>query len=616
MLENSSKTLEDIFNISYTQSEKILTERNDGYRIFRRTYGESKASVRNYAYSLNEKYPDLHDQYIGIGVDNCPEWIDIFWAILSSGNKPYLINHRYPKELTSKILRRLDVKYIIGKKDMGYDGELITLKDLSLECPSEYVFNWGNELALSTSATTLNEKIVFYTGKELSAQILNYDDIYGKNHLVAYRDRGNVKQLVFLPLYHVFGLMATFLWFSFFSCTMVFLRDYSAKIILKTIKKHRVTHIFAVPLFWQTIEKEIWKQIDKRGPKTRKTVEKALQFASKQQKHGHHIQFCRRLFKEITNSLFGPSVRFCITGGSFIKEETLRLINALGYYLVNGYGMTEIGITSVTLSKPFEERTKTSIGLPFSSVTYTLADDGELIVKGDSVAHRIMINGVTTETNGEFHTNDIAKFENGSYYIVSRKDDMFISDNGENVSPDDIEQLINADCEKFTILNYDNKLTGIFQISKYISKNGLEKLSSQINSSFASLDSSMKPAQVFYTYDSLMRATEIKVSRKGVIDRISKGEIKLIKPENLVFEEIDSVNAEILNKVIELMKEVSGKQDISPDSHFMLDLGCTSLDFYTLVYSINTTFGIDFKFDNDENAYSAKGIAKRVEDLL
>lgn len=616
MLESSERRLEDIFNTSYVQPHKILSERNDGFRVFRTTYGESKANIRRYAYSINVKYPDLKDQYVGIAVDNSQEWIDIFWSILASGNKPYLINHRYPRELTQKIISRLNVKYLIGKKDMGYEGELILIKDLNESCPEDYVFNWANELAISTSATTLKEKIIFYTGKELSSQILNYEYIYNQNKIIAHRDQGNVKLLAFLPLYHVFGLMATFLWFTFFSCTLIFLRDYSSKIILKTIKKHRVTHIFAVPLFWQSVEKEIWKQVDKQGPKTRKTVENALQITSKLQKHGHNIQTSRRLLKRITKSLFGPTVRFCITGGSFIKEDTLRLINGLGYYLVNGYGMTEIGITSVNLALPFEDRVKTTIGKPFPSVQYEIMDDGELVVKGESVAHKMLINGELIETDGTFKTNDIVKCENGNYYIVGRKDDLFIGDNGENISPDDIEAMIDVSCEKYTVLNFNNKLTAIFQISKYISKAGLDRLNKDVSNAFASLDPSMKPQQCFVTYDNLMRPTEIKVSRKGVLSRIESGEIKLINPNEVSFKEELTANAEILNKVLQLMSETSGKAEIDPNAHFMLDLGCNSLDFYTLVYSINTTFGIDFKFDNDQNAYTAVGIAKRVEELL
>ena len=57
---------------------------------------------------------------------------------------------------------------------------------------------------------------------------------------------------------------------------------------------------------------------------------------------------------EVTDSLFGKSVLFCISGGSYIKEDTLRLINGLGYPLYNGYGMTEAGVTSVELSPVVE----------------------------------------------------------------------------------------------------------------------------------------------------------------------------------------------------------------------------------------------------------------------
>ena len=72
-----------------------------------------------------------------------------------------------------------------------------------------------------------------------------------------------LKQLAFLPFYHVFGLFAVYFWFTFFGRTLVFLRDYSADTILKTCRRHQVTHIFAVPMLWHTIEKQVRAEVAK-----------------------------------------------------------------------------------------------------------------------------------------------------------------------------------------------------------------------------------------------------------------------------------------------------------------------------------------------------------------
>jgi acyl-CoA synthetase (AMP-forming)/AMP-acid ligase II len=72
---------------------------------------------------------------------------------------------------------------------------------------------------------------------------------------------GSIKQLAFLPFYHIFGLFAVYYWFAFFGRTFVFLKDYSPDTIARTCRRHEVTHIFAVPLLWHTVEEKIQKGV-------------------------------------------------------------------------------------------------------------------------------------------------------------------------------------------------------------------------------------------------------------------------------------------------------------------------------------------------------------------
>ena len=615
LLTNSDKKFKDIFEIMFLDKQNVLAEKNDGYRIFKTTYQEAYDTILNLAYSLNKNYSNIKDEYIGISLESSVEWIEAFWAILASGNKPYLINLRHPKELTNSILKTLNVKYVIGD-DYGYDAKLIKLSDLNLFWDKEYSFNFENEIALSTSATTMKEKIVFYSGEEISAQIFNCKAILKKNKQIKKFYHGSLKQLVFLPLYHIFGLMAVYLWFSFFGRTFVFLNDYSADTILKTIRKHEVTHIFAVPLFWSSIEREINKEVKDKN--LEKKFNKGLNVSLKLQKILRNsdlsLKLSQRLLREVNKSLFGPSVKFCITGGGAIKDSTLRLINALGYPLYNGYGMTEIGITSVELDK--FSRLMNSIGFPFSSVEYKVVD-GELYVKGDSISHKMLVDGKLEIVDDYFKTNDMVSYDkDGRYFILGRKDDIFISETGENINPDLVEKLLNLDfLTNYSVLAYHNKLVLIAQIKEYTTKVQLEKINEKINSEISKLPMQYNISKYYYTYDDLMASTAIKVSRKYVLYHINNNDIKLIEASDIT-EEINNVDEKILNGVKEVIKNVLNIENINDNDNFFYDLGASSLDYFALINELNNKFSVEIPFEDNPSKTTPIDLAKIIEALL
>ena len=105
-LERSDKTLEDIFNIAFAEREFILCEGNDGFRTYRHSYGAVYDRIVTAAGALYNKIGDTHG-YVALACENSEEWIVGFWAILMSGNKPYLVNTRYPSRLTNSILKTL-----------------------------------------------------------------------------------------------------------------------------------------------------------------------------------------------------------------------------------------------------------------------------------------------------------------------------------------------------------------------------------------------------------------------------------------------------------------------------------------------------------------------------
>ncbi|MBQ9899708.1 MAG: AMP-binding protein [Acholeplasmatales bacterium] len=619
-LVNSNKDFEAIYNGMFLNPEYIFAETNDGHNITKYTFKQVDERINDIAYSLNKNYPLLKDQYIGIAEDNSIEWIYIFFGILKSGNKPFLINLRHPKSFADSLIRSLNVGYTIGTKDLEYDAKFISLDSLNLKCEANYKFTFGNEMALSTSATTMKEKIVFYNGQEISNQILNVEEVLKNNKQVKKHYKGYLKQLVFLPLYHIFGFMATFIWFSYFGRCMVFLNDYSSDSILNTIKLHKVTHIFAVPIFWNTIERKILAEIKNQDEKTRQKFEKGQKLSIKLQRRfpNKGIRYANKLMKQVNSKLFGDSVLFCISGGSYIKDSTLYLINSLGYPLYNGYGMSEIGITSVTLGG-IDDRLNNNIGHNFSSVEYKIENNG-LYVRGKSLSHKMMIDGVTYNFKDDewFDTCDLVHEKDGKYYIDGRRDDLFIGINGENVNPDVIEREFDLNnVNNLSILDINNNLSLVIEISDTTPENVLESIYNEANELNNKLDMSCRISKIYFTYDMIKNPNSIKVSRQYLKAKIKENKVKLKTFEQINNVKTGEVDQKILLAVKELMAETLGikVEDINDTSDFFFDLNGTSLDYFDLVSSLVEKF--DINVDYEDNAiHTPIEIAREIERIL
>lgn len=624
--KKSNLKMEDIFNSIFEYDERIALEYSINSEIIKVTYGECKKSILSFYGSFSNLYKSVKDEYIALDLDNSYEWIIGFWGILMSGNKPYLVNKLHPKQITIDNLKTLNVHYYVGK-EKNFDGfELIDIAKIKDEYTGK-PYEFADELALGTSATSLKNKICIYDGERLSNQILNSEDIMKKNKLIKRHYNGELKLLAFIPFAHIFGLIATYLWFSFFNRTMVFLPNLDSKNIIKTIKIHEVTHIFSVPLFYETIVKEINKEINKRDEKTIKKITKGLKVSYDIQKifliKGMNIS--RKMFKEINEKIFGNSVQFLISGGGYIKDSTLRMINLLGYPLYNGYGTTEIGITSVDLNIKIDKRLKNSVGKPFKNVEYLINNDN-LIVKSTSSCKAIIVNNKKEEINGIFDTKDFAKKDNeGDFYILGRNSDLVIQEDGENINPDEIEkQLAFNGVFEFSVLglNYDNKelLSIIIEIPKYFSKEKINEIMSTIYSYNDNVTFPYKIKNILFTYDAIKNKNAIKVSRIYLKEMVNSSEIKLFKANELVEKEEfnNELDDKIKNSVIDIIVDVlnCSKENININQNIIFDLGASSLDYISIICRINEEFQIELKINESSENYTIENLIKKVEESL
>ncbi len=622
-LINSKKDLKSIFEIMFHIKDNILCEGNDGFRTYKYTYADIYKKIVSVAAGLYKKIGATHS-YIALEMENSPDWIVAFWAILMSGNKPYLVNLRYPQTLTNSILKTLEIKYTLSSKQSDLKTETITISSLHGD-PCNIPDNvFEDEIAFSSSATSMNEVVCFYSGYQIAEQILNFKSIIKENPRIAKHYKGSLKQLAFLPFYHVFGLFAVYFWFTFFGRTLVFLRDYSADTILKTCRRHKVTHIFAVPMLWHTVEKQVLAAVKEKDERTQKKFHNGIKTMTRLQNILPSIgsRIAKWVMKDVTEKLFGRSVMFCINGGSYLRDSAMQLLNAIGYNMHNGYGMSEIGITSVELGKTPEIRNLNSLGKPFDSVEYRINENGTLMVKGSSLCTRKLVNGVETVLGEWFDTGDIMQCKNGRYYISGRNGDVVIGENGENINPDVTEKLFRIDNAKmFSVLGLDGKdgqeLSLIVQINSYATEKHISDIRNEVYAINNTLPATLAIRKFYFTYDNLAPPTAVKVGRKQLIKKINDGEIKLtsfsdMKAADLnddtalspLYKEVCCVIAETLN---------ISSDEISAQSHIFYDLGATSIQYFSILTVLSQRFSISEYDSNEKYRYTPKEICEYIE---
>lgn len=625
-LLNSQKDLKSIFRIMFHWKDNVMCEGNDGFRIYKYTYGEMYKKILSVASGLYKKIGATHS-FVALEMENCPDWITAFWAILMSGNKPYLVNLRYPQNFSDSILNTLDIKYTICSSKSALNTESILISSLKGDASDLPDDIFEDEVAFSSSATSMNEVICFYSGYQIAEQILNFKSIIKKSPRITKHYKGSLKQLAFLPFYHVFGLFAVYFWFAFFGRTLVFLKDYSADTILKTCRRHGVTHIFAVPMLWNTIEKQILLNLKEKDEKTQKKFQRGQKLAVTIQNIFPNIgpEIAKKIMGEVTEKLFGKSVYFCINGGSYLRDSALEMVNSLGYCLYNGYGMSEIGITSVELRNTPKERNMNSIGRPFDSVKYELDENGVLTVSGSSVCTKKLINGKEETINGKFYTGDNMKIDNGYYYILGRCSDVVIGENGENINPDSIERLFCINGAKaMSVLGIKGEngeeLSIVVQINPFTSEKNISEIKEYVYKVNSTLPQTQAVRKFYFTFDDLMPPTAIKVSRTQLLNKIENNEVKITSFADLKMkdEENNEVVSPLFKEVCGIIAETLGVnlEDIGANSHIFFDLGATSIQYFTIVTTLSQRFSIVEYSKDEKYCYTPKEICEYIERYL
>jgi long-chain acyl-CoA synthetase len=248
---------------------------------------------------------------------------------------------------------------------------------------------------------------------------------------------------LFLPLAHAFAILIQFATFELGAVLAYWSRD--AKMIIADITQVNPSFFPSVPRMFEKIYTLATSQIeDKEG--LRKAVNvgvkvRMMREAGEEVPEELQAAFDKAeesLFKNV-RGLFGTNIRECVTGAAPIASEILEFFYAAGVPVMEGYGMTETS-TSATVNRPDGNNFRFgSVGKPQKGVEVRIADDGEVLIKGQGYYKNEDATRETLE-DGWLHTGDLGRLdEDGFLYITGRKKDIIITAGGKNITPANLE---------------------------------------------------------------------------------------------------------------------------------------------------------------------------------
>ncbi len=253
--------------------------------------------------------------------------------------------------------------------------------------------------------------------------------------------------LSILPLHHTFECTCGFLLPMSRGCSIVYARSYKSTEILEDLRDNCVTIMCGVPLLFEKMYIGFKRKIN-RSSALNRLIFRLLFWVSSRGLRKFSYRG-RTLFASLRKKAGLTKLRMFVSGGAALPHVVGEFFNAIGIYLVQGYGLTE---TSPVLSvNPLERNKFESIGLPLSGVEMKIdnPDDkgmGEIIVRGAMVMMGYYNNPESTDEvlrDGWFFTGDIGRVDDdGYFYIAGRSKNVIVSASGKNIYPEEIEALL------------------------------------------------------------------------------------------------------------------------------------------------------------------------------
>lgn len=476
------KTLNELFNSAVDRlrdSEFLRFKRGGDWHSL--TFGEVARRVRELALGLHSLGIRSGDR-IAIWSENRPEWnladlaalaigavdVPIYatqarsqveYILADSAARAIFVSPAFAKDALEIKSRLPGLEFVISLEEisvpvLGVEDLVDKGRALYGEQPGLYESLWraatAEDLAtiLYTSGSTGDPKGVMLTHKNLTANVLN------SARWLQMEDRRELA-LTYLPFTHIFERAVWYL-YAHIGATVAYAE--SIETVAKNLIEVRPTAMTSVPRMFEKIYARIIERGLAAGFPKRQIFLWALDVGrrwAERKDRGERIGLLLALEHRIADALVfkkwreavGGNVRLFISGGAPLAPEIGYLFLAAGLPILQGYGLTE---TSPSVSCNTETRNRIgTVGPIIDGVNVRIAEDGEILVKGDTVMkgyyNRPVDNQEAFTSDGWFRTGDIGHIDaDGFLVITDRKKDLIKTSGGKYIAPQRLESLIKS----------------------------------------------------------------------------------------------------------------------------------------------------------------------------
>jgi long-chain acyl-CoA synthetase len=430
----------------------------------RYTYADLQDLAERVAAILRERGVVAGDKVMLLS-ENRPEWGITYFGILKAGAVVVPVDWQSTADEVQNLVGWARAKLIVlsdkvrerlsafaddyaGARTIRFDTLLHTEPLVS---PAALVHNpKADELAslIFTSGTTGRPKGVMLSHRNFSSLLSKLAGVFDIDK--------HDGLLSVLPLHHTFEFTAGLLMPLMRGAQISYLEDVNADALTDAFETGNITGMVGVPALWQLLHRRVEKTVAERGPWAKRIFDLLIEGNRKLRDRvppaldGLTLLNWGKLLFWPVHQKFGGRLRLLISGGSALPTETMKAMRGLGFNLFEGYGLTEASPV-LTVNRPGTRLLPGTVGEPLPGIDVRIeAPDfrgvGEVVASGPNVMLGYFENPDATsdviDGDGWLHTGDLGRFDDdGRLYIVGRKKEMILGPSGENVYPDELEEL-------------------------------------------------------------------------------------------------------------------------------------------------------------------------------
>ena len=490
MSANQTQTIPGLFLTNSELFGDRVALRHKSFGIWQditwNTYRKRALSVAHGLVSLGLKKGD----FVGIVGENSPEWLFIDVGVQLAGAVSVGIYTTNSVDQCEYVINHAECSYLFLENEEQLD-KWLAFRSRTPQVKKVFVWDWKgldqfeDELVMSlddlmdlgeqASEETIHccqsyrdaiqvddTSVLIYTSGTTGppkGAMLSHKNLTWTAQALAGIDEGtsvsaNDEVMSFLPLCHIFERMFSLLTHIYAGYIVNFVE--SPDTIADNLREISPTIGYAVPRIWEKYHARIKIAIDDANWFKKWYAHLAISHGQQYiqdkiaQKPVGKLTLLKRwiyehtIYWKIRKHLGMERMRFAFSGAAPIAPDILLFFNAIGLNILEGYGMTEsCGITSGTRLGNFRFGT---VGLPLDGVNVKLSEEGEILVKADSVFKGYFKNEEATRKtiqDGWLYTGDVGKIdETGHITITDRKKDIIITAGGKNIAPQFIENKL------------------------------------------------------------------------------------------------------------------------------------------------------------------------------